>query len=199
MIKYRHPLTHCSAMMQTLHNLPAIDITPFVQRHGVLQDLKHSFTRTSARGSRSVTTVLYGVGGQGKTQIVINLCQSSWARTQFHNIFWINAASKKTAEDSFSQIAIEISRLHKHGSGYLRGEEFRSEVERWNTPWLFVFDNYDDDRDFRIQDFVPQSTYDAICVVKERNLIKRRSQRYCAYHYSTCRSSNYRRYINGNA
>lgn len=148
-------------MTQTLHNLPPIDINPFIQRHGVIQSLKESFHRASD-SSRSVITILHGIGGQGKTQIVLSLCQSSWARTQFHNVFWIDSASRETTEASFSSIASEISSLRKSEKDTISrftGDTFRSSVKQWPTTWLFVFDNYDSDGEHFLQEFIPQSRY----------------------------------------
>ncbi len=81
-------------------------------------------------------------------------------------IFWVDATSQDRIERSFQSISERIKRqtdylpdLHARVAFVLR--MFTS----WTTPWLIVFDNYDNPDTFpNIRDFIPRSELGAILV-----------------------------------
>ena len=104
--------------------------------------------------------ILHALGGQGKSQIALEYCQSS--RERYSGIFWVNASTEALAVQSYTGIAKTL------GFAALAGtrdddETIRSVVdflEGWNKSWLLVFDNYDDPDTFsEVRNFLPQSEF----------------------------------------
>lgn len=61
-------------------------------------------------GRRSVPIVLHGIGGIGKTQIVLEYIYTH--KKKFTSIFWINAGTKESTQDGFREIAQRL--VHEH-------------------------------------------------------------------------------------
>ena len=104
--------------------------------------------------------LLHALGGQGKSQIVLEYCQSS--RGRYSGIFWVNASTEALAVQHYAGIAKTLGIVTVAGT---RDDDdtIRSVVdclESWNETWLLVFDNYDDPNTFhKVQNFLPQSEY----------------------------------------
>ncbi|KAF3939778.1 hypothetical protein ABW19_dt0210354 [Dactylella cylindrospora] len=90
--------------------------------------------------------VLFGLGGSGKTQIALKFAEEN--REKFWGIFWVDASSTTTIEQSF----IDIARI-----GQLLERDLKA-AKRWlsnsNQPWLLVIDNADDPA-IRLAQFFP--------------------------------------------
>ena len=101
--------------------------------------------------------VLHALGGQGKSQIVLEYCQR--ARKTYRGIFWINSSSKSTTTQSLVSVAQELD-----GSAVDALDEDDAKVkfalrtlEQWDDRWLMVFDNYDDPTTFSvIEQYTPR-------------------------------------------
>lgn len=52
--------------------------------------------------------VLLGIGGCGKSQLALEYCQQSEKNKSYHAIFWINALSPTTIEQSLTRLAREL-------------------------------------------------------------------------------------------
>ncbi|GLI79762.1 hypothetical protein PoHVEF18_008103 [Penicillium ochrochloron] len=113
--------------------------------------------------------VLGGMGGIGKTQLAIAHAKSG--RGSYSSVFWLNAVSQATLNDSFRWAANIIFDIED--SGVLNDEELVRRVHQWlcapkNTGWLLIFDNYDDPDQFRIEPYYPPACHGAIIVTTRR-------------------------------
>jgi hypothetical protein len=109
------------------------------------------------------------MGGIGKTQLAIAYAQS--ARGSYSSVFWLNAVSQATLNDSFRWAANLIFDIED--SGVLDDEELMRHVHQWlcapkNTGWLLIFDNYDDPDQFQIEHYYPPTSHGAIMVTTRR-------------------------------
>ena len=137
--------------------VPKRRVARFVGRRGLLQSLKHFLTTRSANSPR--VAVLTGLGGQGKTQIALELC--SQCSGEFDVVLWINARSRSAALIDFKAAGNALS----HGTKDVRGVA-DSEIVSFvhgrlddAVSWLMIFDNYDDPANFiDITDFFPWTT-----------------------------------------
>ncbi|KAF1807876.1 hypothetical protein P152DRAFT_285174 [Eremomyces bilateralis CBS 781.70] len=89
------------------------------------------------------------MGGVGKTQIALQFSQTYQSR--FRRIFWIDATSRSTAEQSHRGIAAENS------LGDPQNRDHIGQVLRWlsalSQEWLLLFDNFPSNED--LADLMP--------------------------------------------
>lgn len=139
--------------------MPRERVKDFIGRKAQLDQISSYFPNT-LRNNRPQKLVLHALGGQGKSQIALEYCQSS--RDQYRGIFWVNASSEALAMSSYSRIA---AALDGASSAYVKdGDQTISRVkdilEEWNGTWLLIFDNYDQPKDFlNVQKFIPKCRY----------------------------------------
>lgn len=98
------------------------------------------------------TVVLHGLGGIGKTQVVV--AYTKLHRADYSAIFWLNIKDEDSLKQSFARVARRIlrenpsaSRLHTVAEDSNLDKVVEA-VKQWldhpkNTRWLMVFDNYD--------------------------------------------------------
>lgn len=129
----------------------------FIGRESLLLDISSYFSVRDDTEPRVV--ILYGLGGQGKSQVALEHCRRS--RKTYRGIFWINASSEATAARSFESVA---SKLAKVSSIVLEDtaakiEFVKHSLEHWDERWMLVFDNYDQPDDFPgVEQFMPSGT-----------------------------------------
>lgn len=117
-------------------------------------------------GSRRQIITLEGLGGMGKTQLVLKVADEM--RDTLTAFFWINGKTKESVEQSFCKAAQRL-RDSKTSSKFrwtrqdeqLVGETVK-DVKRWlstqnNTRWLLVFDNVDDPEAYDLRSYFPQA------------------------------------------
>ncbi|KAJ7248842.1 P-loop containing nucleoside triphosphate hydrolase protein [Mycena haematopus] len=102
--------------------------------------------------------VLYGLGGIGKTQIVLKFIQQS--RTHFSDIFLIDASTPSTIDASLKNIS-ELK-----GVGNTSKDTFRWLCSQ-QQQWLLLFDKADDPN-LPLNDFLPKCNHGNI-IITSRN------------------------------
>jgi hypothetical protein len=132
----------------------------FIGREDVLERIEKGLS--SGEGPRVV--VLRGLGGQGKTQVALEYCRR--ARTHgVQAIFWIDANSESTVKQSFQAIAGRIKNSAKTISEKVAVNLILEEFRDWTEPWLMVFDNYDDAKNFdNIHEYLSDGQHRCILV-----------------------------------
>jgi tetratricopeptide (TPR) repeat protein len=141
---------------ESFYFVPSRHAREFVSRPAISSTIERIF---SSRGdSQACTTVLLGMGGQGKTQLAMDFCRQQRGGKLFTHILWTDASSEQSVKGSFS----EISRLITHHSRKFSDlDESVSYVKntlcKWTDPWLMVLDNYDDPAAFvkNVLDYMP--------------------------------------------
>ena len=133
-------------------------MSQFFGRQKLLTDLEKYLLRPQQQHEKPTVVVLQALGGQGKSQIALELCRK--LRKDYRGIFWLDATSKASVERSFEEIA-EV--LNKPAIRLLEDTEGKvtfvlDTIQDWNERWLVVYDNYDRPDIFHdIRKFIPQS------------------------------------------
>ena len=163
---------------QTQHFLvPRQRVKDFVGRGPQLESIAESFTAPRSGGPRVL--IVHALGGQGKSQLVLEYYRISRVKNVYRGIFWISAADKALATNSFRRIAVElgivsaeqavsdgpsknvatelgIKSTDRATGDYNVIERVKKNLENWQERWLLIFDNYDMPTQFSdIQDFFP--------------------------------------------
>ncbi|KAH8826755.1 hypothetical protein DL96DRAFT_1212611, partial [Flagelloscypha sp. PMI_526] len=126
-------------------------------------ELHHMHTYfSSSKGSSSHIYVIYGLGGSGKTQLLLQFvmeCQSQ-SPQMFDVVFFADASLETTLETDLKAIAID----QKVG-------ETAAEAVQWlscqTNSWLLVLDNADD-KTYSIQKYIPSSSHCNV-IITSRN------------------------------
>jgi hypothetical protein len=137
--------------------VPSNQVAHFIGREDILTNIESSFALSKKR-SHPVTLILHAMGGQGKTQVALELCRR--CKPDCRAIFWINATSETTAGRDIEIIAPRLNTPLKRTFDDVPSKvEFVKEtLENWNEPWMMIFDNYDSPTGFEnIKDFMPSS------------------------------------------
>ncbi|KAL9098250.1 MAG: hypothetical protein Q9163_006061, partial [Psora crenata] len=107
----------------------------FTGRDKELQYLTESFGGPWAYGGFQRRFVLFGLGGSGKTQLCLKYTEAH--RKRYFGIFWIDASSKESIQQGFTQIA-RVLQVDENVDGVKR------KLANMSESWLLVFDNADD-------------------------------------------------------
>ena len=116
-------------------------ISVFVGRQDLLNEIARKLNNLEI-GKRHL--VLQGLGGVGKTQAAIEFLQRRFFNDTFDKVFWVDAASERTARNSFGRIADAV------GGKAIQKQDLDSKVEyakryiqQQQSHWLLVLDNFD--------------------------------------------------------
>ncbi|KAK0115646.1 hypothetical protein ONS95_000084 [Cadophora gregata] len=138
----------------------------FTGREEELKVLKDYLSPTSAAIPNQVQKrfVVFGLAGSGKTQFCCKFAADN--KQSFWGVSWINAASKKHAEQSFSM----ISTIGKVAPSQTAVKSWFSSLGP-ERPWLLIVDNADDES-FPTQDCFPDSTSGTILITTKNPKLK---------------------------
>ncbi|KAI9863316.1 MAG: hypothetical protein M1813_003758 [Trichoglossum hirsutum] len=155
------------------YELPSSQVSQFVERAELLKEIEASFADTSRNTPQKV--VLLGMGGSGKTQIALKYCQVARLSKRFQAIFWIEASSENTVSRGFESIAAKISNSERVFDNIESKIAFvKDTLGQWRSPWLMVFDNYDQPGEFKnLSDFFPQGQTGAMLFTSRNTDSKR--------------------------
>ncbi|KAI9874743.1 MAG: hypothetical protein M1830_009336 [Pleopsidium flavum] len=156
-----------AALAEGFSNVTLQQVTSFVKRptlHAAIKSQLHDTLQEPAACSKVV--VVLGLGGVGKTQLVLNYIETF--RNDYAGTFWINAREKQSVEREFAQIYRLIFLSSTAIEQELPNiEEIVFRVKDWFTQglqkWLWVFDSADsiEDREdpnfLNIKTFIPSS------------------------------------------
>ncbi|KAH9210670.1 P-loop containing nucleoside triphosphate hydrolase protein, partial [Leptodontidium sp. 2 PMI_412] len=150
------------------YEVPNRRVDCFVGREDVLQKIEDG--PTSEAEPRIF--VLRGLGGQGKTQIALEHCRRAKNR-DVKAIFWVDSTSEESVKKSFQTIAGKLKGTEETATGDATPfilETFRE----WPSPWVMVFDNYDDIKNFdSIRDYFPASKQGTIIITSRSSASNR--------------------------
>ena len=151
------PSTDNSGTRYKRHCLvPRMRVKDFVGREDQLCQIS-SYLSTALKNNEPQILILHALGGQGKTQILLEYCRRSF-REQYGGIFWVNASSEQLAIQSYTRVAAALNITFSAGMEtedqlINRVNEY---LESWKQRWLLVFDNYDEPKKFpKVQQFIP--------------------------------------------
>ena len=99
----------------------------FVGRQNILAKMKEEISSSTSGGCRPVA--LSGLGGMGKTQLMLQYCYLH--RAEYQYVFWLEVEDKIIAVDSFRRLAVnlglDVTSLEKDSEG---------KVVEWVRKWL---------------------------------------------------------------
>ena len=136
--------------------VPQQRVKDFIPRDDLLDKIRSHFSGDQTGSPPNL--ILYALGGQGKSQIVLEYCRK-WQDT-YRGVFWIDANSKATVTQSYGTIAAKLfgESQTETGDSAVQTKMVKGHLERWSEAWLLLFDNYDGPEKFpEIKDFIPIS------------------------------------------
>lgn len=150
------------------YEVPNRRVDCFVGREDVLQKIEDG--PTSEAGPRIF--VLRGLGGQGKTQIALEYCRRAKNR-DLKAIFWVDSTSEDSVKKSFQTIAGILNGTDAIATGDATPFILKT-FREWPSPWVMVFDNYDDVKNFdSIRDYFPASGQGTIIITSRSSASNR--------------------------
>ena len=150
--------TPCSPL---LINVPDNLVSYFVTRKGLLDDIFANLLHD--RPKRPV--ILLGMGGVGKTQLVLDLCRQAKENTKFKVMVWIDATSPVSVMQSYKTAAKKFSKCDQDMDDEDVISLVKDNLSDRKDPWLLVFDNYDNPKAFEsrsIRHYIPSGKHSHI-------------------------------------
>jgi hypothetical protein len=145
------PVPETQTVVQSFYIVPNRRVRGFVGREDILAKVEDGF---SAEG-RPYVMVIRAMGGQGETQVALEYCHRAKDQ-RFKAIFWLDAMSETSLRKSFRTIAERMKppeMIIDDDSGVNLVLE---KLGEWPEPWLMIFDNYDDPKEFNnLRDYMP--------------------------------------------
>ncbi|KAF8991676.1 P-loop containing nucleoside triphosphate hydrolase protein [Cyathus striatus] len=149
--------------LSPIQNIPPSATQNFTGQDEYLERLHNHFDKNDALGRKMF--LLYGMGGIGKTQICLKFKDE--VSDYYHFIFWIDATSKDTIEQS-------IKDIHKINVKIIGSETSYSatKILQWistlQKEWLIIFDNADGSPEL-IEKYLPPSGNRGNILITSRN------------------------------
>jgi hypothetical protein len=132
------------------------------------------------RKSTFRSVVLQGLGGSGKTQLASGYCAQCEDRKTVRAIFWANASTRGSMENSCDEIWDVIrprptmQAVQTSDSLATKIRSVKEAMSGWSHPWLLVLDDYNDLNGFpEIMEFLPQSAYGRILITSRLHDLSR--------------------------
>src|SRR5262249_35767680 len=114
----------------------------FVDRPGIMKEIQAAFEGHSTSGCKVVA--LTGLGGMGKTQLLLRYCYLY--QGEYKYVFWLDIDGRTTAVDSFRKLAINLGVDEKSMKQLDKEGKIIQWVCSWlekRTGWLLLLDNAD--------------------------------------------------------
>lgn len=152
------------APLRAAYGIPTTKVAKFIGREGLVKQIMQQLMVES---DQRVVAVLQGMGGQGKTQTALEVCDRPEVRQYFKPILWVNASSEDSTAQAFEHFAQHMA---QKGSSFDDPEDkidfVKERLDDHNRPSLLVFDNYDDlaIRRLDIRNYYPNNPKHAILI-----------------------------------
>ncbi|KAI4160679.1 MAG: hypothetical protein LQ342_005518 [Letrouitia transgressa] len=177
-----------NAPFKSTYGLPTTKVSKFIGRKDIVSNIinylikpynvldpsspcgdRENGLSKNAAASRTIA-VLQGMGGQGKTQIALEVCEKLQAQNRFKSILWINARSEDSVVHAFERFAQQMSQKGSHFSDTEAKIDYvLQRIEESRRSCLLIFDNYDDLENFKdIRRYFPTEKRHAV-IVTSRN------------------------------
>jgi hypothetical protein len=146
-----------------LFDAPDLGEGLFIGREAEFQDMELILQpQSDSPDSTRKVLILGGMGGIGKTQLAITYAKRH--RHSYSSIFWLNANTEATLNNSLRAVANRILPVSK-----LDDDQVWVHVSNWlskldNTRWLLIFDNHDDPDQYEITKFYPSVAHGSIVI-----------------------------------
>lgn len=143
---------------------PQIESASFVGRAAEIDEIYRNLHPRTMRTNQQ-RVALGGMGGVGKTQLAIAYTERH--QENYDSIFWLNATSELTLQASLRLVAGHIVKAQDLES--LNDEQVLARVREWllnrrNTRWLLIYDNYDEPTQFDISRYCPYTSHGSVII-----------------------------------
>lgn len=152
------------APLKATYGFPTTKVSRFIGRESLVKQVMQQLMMESDQ--RNVV-ILQGMGGQGKTQTALEVCDRPEIRQYFKPILWVNASSEDSTAQAFEHFAQQMA---QKGSTFSDPQEkidfVKERLDDHKRPSLIVFDNYDNlaIRLLSIRDYYPNNLKHAVLV-----------------------------------
>ena len=153
-----------NAPLRSTYGFPTTKVPKFIGRDELLDQIAQQLTASS---TERPVVVLQGMGGQGKTQTALEICNRDDIRLHFKPILWVNASTEDSTAQAIENFATQMA---QKGSSFespqCKIDFVKERLEDHNRPSLVVFDNYDDlsVRRGDIKSYYPDNKRNAILI-----------------------------------
>ena len=151
------------------YHVPSVQVSRFVGREVALVDMSQKLAPPAEPVASPRVAVALGMGGVGKTQLVLEYCRRAFTSRRFSAVFWADASTPTALSHSFASISDFLPGGRKAFVDIAARISFaKTTLGRCDEPWLFVYDNFDQPGTFRktpIQDYFPIGANGAIVVI----------------------------------
>lgn len=131
---------------QNLVFLPAPSLLRFVGRSDSLSAIDRSW---ETAGATQRSTVILGMGGQGKTQLAMEYCRRSLQSKLVEAVFWLDASSPESMARSYQAIASQAAHTTDDALDDKAATAFAIRfISELSVRWMVVLDNFDNPRLF---------------------------------------------------
>lgn len=162
------PRPQCSPRYAYIGSVP-IAVSLFVGRKKCLSKIEH---HTDTHTGSQVRVVIQGLGGQGKTQIALEVTRRLY---DCHSVLWVDASSESSILKSFEIICDTIQNDGAVPQNPSRKVQLVKDMMRgWTASWILVVDNYDDPRRFpTLLDHLPRGSSAKILITTRSAEVQR--------------------------
>lgn len=131
---------------QNLIFLPAPSLLRFIGRSDALSAIDRSWERA---GATQLSTVILGMGGQGKTQLAMESCRRSIQSKLVEAVFWLDASSPESMARSYQAIVSQAAHTIDDALDDKAATAFAIRfISGLSVQWMVVLDNFDNPRLF---------------------------------------------------
>jgi hypothetical protein len=121
-----------------LWNVPPIN-SNYIDRSELLEKIEHHFSQKTTM----VLTACHGLGGIGKTQVVLEFVWQHY--NQYNGVVWFNAESRERLQNDYISLGRELNIIRDDDKNII-AEGLAHKVKRWledpsHAGWLLVYDN----------------------------------------------------------
>jgi hypothetical protein len=144
-------------------NIPRRRSRHFIGREDTIEKVQSTLA-SQQRGSDAKVLVVRGIGGQGKTQLALEICRRAQTNNNnnnnnaFASILWLDASSEETLQHGFTII---YERTRRQQDAHLTSPEaivphVLDCLKRASLLWLLVLDNLDNPATLAsVRDYLP--------------------------------------------
>jgi hypothetical protein len=141
---------------------------PVIHRNVIEDGIEQGLSASKAKGARPACVVFRGMGGSGKTQLVLQFCKKAEENLAFEAIFWIDSSSEQSVLADYGKIARllfpDVPQEEQDQRWTVRA--VKQTIANWTVPWLMVFDSFDHPDKFRgvLREYWPESSYGTVII-----------------------------------
>lgn len=155
-----------------IFKVPKYRVKDFIGRTAELDQLSDACNANGSSDENPRIVVIRALGGQGKTQLALKFCYQMRGKMP---VLWADAQSSKALKKDLASFAplLNVS-ISSNADIDAQVDATLTTLQDFPTPWLMVFDNYDDPDSFNnIDHFMPSCSHGIIVITtRHENTLK---------------------------